>query len=78
MVITALTPALQSDLLLFVKVYEKLFNSLLQHFIVNYIAYLYTVHCERFELRSYFKSRLSLIVWVSVVLNRTVVVVDSD
>ena len=49
MVITALTPALQSDLLLFVRVYKKLFYSLLQHFIVNYIACLYTVHCERFE-----------------------------
>ena len=33
--------------------------------------------CERFESRSHFKSRLSLIVWVNVVLNRTVVV-DSD
>ena len=33
--------------------------------------------CERFESRSYFKSRLSLIVRVKVVLNRTVVV-DSD
>ena len=33
--------------------------------------------CERFEPRSHFKSRLSLIVWVNVVLNRTVVV-DSD
>ena len=30
-------------------------------------------HCERFEPRSYFKSRLSLIVRVNVVLNRTVV-----
>ena len=34
--------------------------------------------CERFEPRSHFKSRLSLIVRVNVVLNRTVVVVDSD
>ena len=34
-------------------------------------------YCERFEPRSLFKSRLSLIVWVNVVLNRTVVV-DSD
>ena len=33
--------------------------------------------CERFEPRSYFKSRLSLIVQVNVVLNRTVVV-NSD
>ena len=33
--------------------------------------------CERFEPRSHFKSRLSLIAWVNVVLNRTVVV-DSD
>ena len=35
------------------------------------------LHCERFEPRSHFKSRLSLIVRVNVVLNRTVVV-DSD
>ena len=34
-------------------------------------------HRERFEPRSHFKSRLSLIVQVNVVLNRTVVV-DSD
>ena len=33
--------------------------------------------CERFEPRSHFKSRLSLIVRLNVVLNRTVVV-DSD
>ena len=33
--------------------------------------------CERLEPRSHFKSRLSLIVQVNVVLNRTVVV-DSD
>ena len=34
-------------------------------------------YCERFEPRSHFKSRLSLIVRVNVVLNRSVVV-DSD
>ena len=34
-------------------------------------------YCQRFEPRSHFKSRLSLIVRVNVVLNRTVVV-DSD
>ena len=34
-------------------------------------------YCERFEPRSHFKSRRSLIVRVNVVLNRTVVV-DSD
>ena len=34
-------------------------------------------YCERFEPWSYFKSRLSLIVRVNVVLNRTVVV-NSD
>ena len=34
-------------------------------------------YCERFEPRSHFKSRLSLIVRVNVVPNRTVVV-DSD
>ena len=33
--------------------------------------------CERFEPRSHFKSRLSLIVRVNVVVNRTVFV-DSD
>ena len=33
--------------------------------------------CERFEPRSHFKSRLSLIVQVNVVLNRTVIV-DTD
>ena len=38
----------------------------------NYLEY-----CERFEPRSHFKSRLSLIVRVNVVLNMTVVV-DSD
>ena len=36
------------------------------------------IECERFEPRSHFKSRLSLIVRVNVVLNRTVVVADSD
>ena len=39
--------------------------------------YVYMYCCERFEPRSHFKSRLSLIVRVNVVLNRTVVV-DSD
>ena len=33
--------------------------------------------CERFEPWSHFKSRLCLIIWVNLVLNRTVVV-DSD
>ena len=38
-------------------------------------TYYYQYHyCERFEPRSHFKSRLSLIVRVNVVLNRTVVV----
>ena len=36
-----------------------------------------SINCERFEPRSHFKSRLSLIVRVKVVLNKTVVV-DSD
>ena len=36
-----------------------------------------SLSCERFEHRSHFKSRLSLIVRVNVVLNRTVVL-DSD
>ena len=36
-----------------------------------------SLYCERFEPKSHFKSRLSLIVQVNVVLNRTVVV-DSD
>ena len=35
------------------------------------------LYCEKFKPRSHFKSRLSLIVRVNVVLNRTVVV-DSD
>jgi len=45
----------------------------------RYILLCYYIHrqCERFEPRSHFKSRLSLIVRVNVVLNRTVVV-DSD
>ena len=33
---------------------------------------------ERFEPRSHFKSRLSLIVWVNVVLKNRTVAVDSD
>ena len=37
----------------------------------------YYYYCERFEPRNHFKSRLSLIIWLNVVLNRTVVV-DSD
>ena len=37
----------------------------------------YTIFCERFEPRSHFKSRLSLIARVNILLNRTVVV-DSD
>ena len=41
------------------------------------IVTMFKLYCERFEPRSHFKSRLSLIVWVNVVLNRTVVV-DSD
>ena len=35
------------------------------------------VFCERFELRSHFISRLRMIVWVNVVLIRTIVV-ESD
>ena len=34
------------------------------------------LYCERFEPRSHFISRLSMIVWVNVVLNRTVVYSD--
>ena len=45
------------------------------HFVDVY--FLFGYNCERFEARSHFKSRLSLIVRVNVVLNRTVVV-DSD
>ena len=41
------------------------------------IVTMFKLYCERFESRSHFKSRLSLIVWVNVVLNRTVVG-DSD
>ena len=36
------------------------------------------IDCERFEPRSHFKSRLSLIVWVDVVLNRTVVIMSAE
>ena len=43
----------------------------------NIIIIQYYYYCERFEPRSHFKSRLSLIVQVNIVLNRTVVV-DSD
>ena len=43
----------------------------------NMLLLLSSLFCERFEPRSHFKSRLSLIVPVNVVLNRTVVV-DSD
>ena len=45
------------------------------HFVDVYLLFSY--NCERFEPRSHFKSRLSLIVRVNVVLNRTLVV-DSD
>ena len=41
------------------------------------ISVLQALICERFEPKSHFKSRLSLIVRVNVVLKRTVVV-DSD
>ena len=40
----------------------------------NYLLHSVYVNCERFEPRSHFKSRLSLIVQVNVVLNRTIVV----
>ena len=50
-----------------------LFSSCYIH-VVNKIT---VYNCERFEPRSHFKSRLSLLVRVNVVLNRTVVV-DSD
>ena len=50
-----------------------LFSSCYIH-VVNKIT---VYNCERFEPRSHFKSRLSLLVQVNVVLNRTVVV-DSD
>ena len=47
-------------------------------YVMLLVIYLpYNMLCERFEPRSLFKSRLSLIVRVNVVLNRTVVV-DSD
>ena len=48
---------------------SKINNSHVQFYMCN--------NCERFEPRSHFKSRLSLIVRVNVVLNRSVVV-DSD
>ena len=42
-----------------------------------WLMWLDSFYCERFEPRSHFKSRLSLIIRVNIVLNRTVVV-DSD
>ena len=45
--------------------------------IIQIVCTLVALNCERFEPKSHFKSRLSLIVRVNVVLNRTVVV-DSD
>ena len=45
------------------------------HFVDVYLLFSY--NCERFEPRSHFKSRLSLIVRVNIDLNRTVVV-NSD
>ena len=55
--------------------YEKILNIVLSAFFVTTVQTL--KKCERFEPRSHFKSRLSLIVRVNVILNRTVVV-DSD
>ena len=52
------------------------------HYLVGYGGFILvpngnkSLFCERFEPRSHFKSRLSLIVRMNVVLNRTVV--DSD
>ena len=47
------------------------------NFEIHLIITVQSYYCERFEPRSHFKSRLSLIVRVNVVPNRTVVV-DSD
>ena len=47
------------------------------HYLFLRILQIEEYYCERFELRGDFKRRLSLIVWVNIVLNRTVVV-DSD
>ena len=47
------------------------------HYLTFNLDAFINIYCERFEPRSHFKSRLSLIVQVNVVLNRTVVV-DSD
>ena len=47
------------------------------NFVTHIMITVQSYYCERFEPRSHFKSRLSLIVRVNVVLNRTVVV-DSD
>ena len=47
------------------------------HYLFLRILQIEENYCERFEPRGHFKSRLSLIVWVNIVLNRTVVV-DSD
>ena len=45
------------------------------HFVDVYLPFSY--NCERFEPRRHFRSRLSLIVQVNIVLNRAVAV-DSD
>ena len=47
------------------------------HYLFLRILQIEEYYCERFEPRGHFKRRLSLIVWVNIVLNRTVVV-DSD
>ena len=47
-------------------------RAIIQVFFSAYHRY----HCERFESRSHLISRLSMTIWVRLVLNRTVV--DSD
>ena len=59
------------------KEYYGMSRHSLQWLIATCLANVYMYNCEGFEPRSHFKSKLSLIVWVNVVLNRTVVV-DND
>ena len=72
---------------LWAKIPEKLYIQITTSFFLPQFDVIYDlllnrprqhgIYCERFEPRSHFKSRVSLIVRVNVVLNRTVVV-DTD
>ena len=69
-----------SFIILFIIVLRTLFSDQINNIIIyeeKFCNSCFFVNCERFEPRSHFKSWLSLIVRVNVVLSRTVVV-DSD